>query len=123
MTANLPSGPARASRHGKNGDGEDAIDKIWWAARMLNFPKLNVSCWFDGSELVGIQHWGFRTEQWCMRLKPKDWQPLPECYRLERERAQQEALERWRTEVRARNLERVLRLADKRAEALGLKSV
>ena len=90
---------------------------------MLNFPKLNVSCWFDGSELVGIQHWGFRTEQWCMRLKPKDWQPLPECYRLERERAQQEALERWRTEVRARNLERVLRLADKRAEALGLKSV
>ena len=107
----------------KEGDGEADIDKVWWAARMLNFPKLNVSCWFDGSDLVGIQHWGYRPEKWCMKLKPKDWTPLPEVYRLERERAQQEAFERWRVEVRERNLERLNRLADKRAEALGLANI
>ena len=38
----------------KGADGEHEIEKIWWAARVLHFPKLNVSCWFDGSDLVGI---------------------------------------------------------------------
>ncbi|MGX9148396.1 hypothetical protein, partial [Mesorhizobium sp. 128a] len=68
----------------------------WWAARCLHFAKLNVSCWFDGSDLVAIEHWGFRRPQWCMKLKPKDWQPLPEVYRLERERERQEAMARYR---------------------------
>jgi hypothetical protein len=61
----------------KAGSGEAEIDKVWWAARVLHFPKLNVSCWFDGSDLVGIEHWGFRRPQWCMKNKPADWQPRP----------------------------------------------
>lgn len=115
--------PSRGWTPWKAGSVDCQIDRVWWAARVLHFPKLNVSCWFDGSDLVGIEHWGFRREKWCMRLKRKKWQPLPECYRLERERAQQEALERWRTEVRERNLERLNRIAEKRAEALGLRPV
>ncbi|MDX8480446.1 hypothetical protein RFN28_18535 [Mesorhizobium sp. VK24D] len=99
------------------------IDDVWWAARVLHFPKLNVSCWFDGSDLVAIEHWGYRRPQWCMKKKPADWTPLPEVYRLERERGQQEALERWRAEMQARNLERLIRLGEKRAEALGLRPV
>ena len=105
------------------GQGESDIERVWWAARVLHFAKLNVSCWFDGSELVAIEHWGYRGEKWPMKLKPAGWVPLPEVYRLARERAQQEALERWRTEVRERNLERLNRLAEKRAEALGLRPV
>lgn len=38
---------------------------------VLHFAKLNVPCWFDGSELVAIEHWGFRRPQWCMRLMPR----------------------------------------------------
>ncbi len=38
------------------GPGDYDIEKVWWAARALHFPKLNVSCWFDGSDLVGIEH-------------------------------------------------------------------
>ncbi|OBQ75335.1 hypothetical protein [Mesorhizobium erdmanii] len=85
-------------------DGDTHIEKVWWAARPLHFAKLNVSCWFDGSDLVGIVHWGYRGEKWCVKLKPKDWQPLPEEYRLERERLQQEALARHRAESAERFL-------------------
>lgn len=62
----------------------------------MHFAKLNVSCWFDGSQLVGIEHLGFRRPKWCMRLKPKDWQPLPEVFRLEREREKEATLLRYR---------------------------
>ena len=44
-----------------------------------------------------------------MKNKPADWQPLPEVYRLERERVRQEALDRqiakaraWREQARQR---------------------
>ncbi|TSE07573.1 hypothetical protein C1D09_018755 [Mesorhizobium intechi] len=87
-----------------DGDGEARIEKVWWAARALHFAKLNVSCWFDGSDLVGIAHWGYRGEKWTMKNKPADWQPLPEEYRLERERVQQEATARYRAESAARFL-------------------
>lgn len=84
--------PARAA------DAAKIANRIVWAifsslaplgdlARVLRFPKLNVSCWFDGSELVAIEHWGYRRPQWCMKHRPADWQPLPDVYRLERERA------------------------------------
>ena len=56
---------------GKEAPANLEIDKVWWAARCLHFAKLNVSCWFDGSELVAIEHWGFRRPQWCMRLMPR----------------------------------------------------
>ncbi|PBB79081.1 hypothetical protein CK218_22285 [Mesorhizobium sp. WSM3879] len=92
-------------------------------ARVLHHPKLNVSTWFDGSELVAIAHWGYRGEKWCMKKPPADHPPLPEVYRLERERAQQEAHDRWRAEVHARNLERCIRAGEKRGEALGLNPV
>jgi hypothetical protein len=86
--------------------GEAEIDKVWWAARVLHFPKLNVSCWFDGSNLVAIEHWGFRRPQWCMKRKPADWQPLPDVYRLERERVKQEALDAYLAKAAAQRAER-----------------
>lgn len=52
---------------------------------MLHFPKLNVSVWFDGSEKVGLEHWGYRDPKWCMRIPPADWQPMPSGYRQEAE--------------------------------------
>jgi hypothetical protein len=57
-----------------------AVDTVWWQAKELHFPKLNVTCWFNGSELVGIEHWGFRPKQWTMRKKPADWTPRPAGY-------------------------------------------
>ncbi|WP_192249495.1 hypothetical protein [Mesorhizobium silamurunense] len=84
------------------GQGESDIDRVWWAARVLHFAKL--SCWFDGSELVAIAHWGYRGEKWCMKLKPADWQPLPEVYRVEREREREEIIERHRITARQRML-------------------
>jgi hypothetical protein len=87
-------------KHG--GNGAYQIEAIWWAARVLHFPKLNVSCWFDGSDLVGIEHWGFRRAQWTMKAKPADWEPLPEVYRLERERERQEILDRHLAQSKAR---------------------
>jgi len=68
--------PGRGWTPWKEGHGEHDIDKIWWAARCLHFPKLNVSCWFDGSDLVAIEHWGYRRPQWCMKKKPADWRTL-----------------------------------------------
>ncbi|WP_136619039.1 MULTISPECIES: hypothetical protein [Mesorhizobium] len=94
----------------KEGPGDADIEKIWWAARVLHFPKLNVSCWFDGSDLVGIEHWGFRRPQWCMKLKPADWKPLPEVYRLAREAEKQAAVDLFR----ATSNERFLRATQRR---------
>ncbi|CDX20502.1 hypothetical protein MPLB_1870044 [Mesorhizobium sp. ORS 3324] len=53
----------------------------------LHHPKLDTTTHWDGSTLGGLEHWGYRREKWCMKQKPKDWRPLPEVYRLERERA------------------------------------
>ncbi len=90
--------------------GEHEIEKVWWAARVLHFPKLNVSCWFDGSDLVGIEHWGYRRPQWTMKKPPADHPPLPEVYRIERERVKQEAINAWRRKAEARAAERLQRL-------------
>ncbi|WP_027167309.1 hypothetical protein [Mesorhizobium sp. WSM3224] len=57
------------------------------AGKVLHFPKLNVSVWFDGSEMVGIEHWGFREPKWCMRIAPADWQSMPPGYRHDAEQA------------------------------------
>lgn len=54
----LTKRPGRGWTPWKEGAGEADIEKIWWAARCLHFAKLNVSCWFDGSDLVGIEHSG-----------------------------------------------------------------
>lgn len=78
------------------GPGDHDIEKVWWMARVLHFAKLNVSCWFEGSEIVGIWHWGYRREKWTMKLKPADWQPLPEVYRLAREAEKQAAVDLFR---------------------------
>ncbi|AZO38646.1 MAG: hypothetical protein EOS81_10575 [Mesorhizobium sp.] len=103
----LTERPGRGWTPWAKGTGDHDIEKVWWAARCLHFPKLNSSAWFDGSELVGIALWGFRGEKWCMKLKPADWQPLPDKFRLERERAQQEALDRVRIAAEARMLAQI----------------
>ncbi|RWL16571.1 MAG: hypothetical protein EOR57_27940 [Mesorhizobium sp.] len=113
----LTERPGRGWTPWKEGAGEADIEKIWWAARCLHFAKLNVSCWFDGSDLVGIEHSGYRSAQWCMNQKPADWQPLPAAFRAERAREKQEAIERWRAGVHARNLQRVIALSERRQEA------
>lgn len=84
--------------------GDHDIEKVWWMARVLHFPKLNVSCWFDGRELVAIEHWGYRRAQWTMKKPPADHPPLPAVYKRERERAKQEALDRVRAAAEARML-------------------
>ena len=91
------------------GSGDHDIEKVWWAARVLHFPKLNVSTWFDGSEIVGIWHWGYRGEKWTMKLKPADWQPLPEVYRRAREAEKQRELDLFRQRVEKRCLEATAR--------------
>lgn len=68
------------------GTGAGEIERTWWQSKMLHFAKLNVTCWFDGSQLVGIEHWGFRDQQWTMRKPGPDWQPMPPGYRQEAER-------------------------------------
>ena len=89
----LTERPGRGWSPWKAGPGDLDIEKAWWAARVLHHPQLNTSTWFDGSDLVGIEHWGYRRLQWCMKLKPADWQPLPEVYRKAREQEQEAA---WR---------------------------
>jgi hypothetical protein len=103
----LTERPGKGWTPWQKGPGDYDIEKVWWAARALHFPKLNVSCWFDGSELVGIAHWGYRGEKWTMKMKPSDWQPLPEKYRLDREREQQKALDRVRIAAQQRMLARI----------------
>ncbi|MBZ9889176.1 hypothetical protein LB559_14630 [Mesorhizobium sp. BR1-1-3] len=73
-------------------------------ARVLHFPKLNSSAWFDGSELDGIAHWGFRSEKWTMKAKPADRQPLPEVYGLAREAQKQAEVDLFRARANARFL-------------------
>ncbi|WP_164755128.1 hypothetical protein, partial [Mesorhizobium sp. M7A.F.Ca.CA.001.12.2.1] len=84
--------------------GEHDIEKILWMARVLHFPKLNSSAWFDGSELDGIAHWGFRSEKWTMKAKPADRQPLPEVYGLAREAQKQAEVDLFRARANARFL-------------------
>lgn len=67
------------------GIGEYEIERTWWQAKVLHFPKLNVSVWFDGSDMVGLEHWGYRDVKWCMRLPPADWQPMPPDHRVRAE--------------------------------------
>lgn len=68
------------------GCGEMEIERVWWRAKALHFPKDNVSHWYDGSELVGIEKWGFHGNRWCMKKPPADWKPMPPGYREEAER-------------------------------------
>ena len=60
------------------GVGEAIIESIWWEARPLHFPKDNVSHWYDGSELVGIELWGCHGAWWTMKPQPADWTPRPD---------------------------------------------
>ncbi|RAZ90175.1 hypothetical protein DPM33_15210 [Mesorhizobium hawassense] len=112
----LTQRPGKGWTPWRDGTGEVDIDKVWWAARCLHFPKLNSSAWFDGSELVGIAFWGYRGEKWCMRLKPADWQPLPDKFKREREREQQEALDGIRIAAEQRMLA-IIALTGKRQSA------
>ncbi|RJT28119.1 hypothetical protein D3227_35070 [Mesorhizobium waimense] len=81
----LTERPGRGWTRWAEGVGEYEIERTWWQARVLHFPKLNVSVWFDGSQMVGLEHWGFREPKWCMRIPPSDWKPMPAGYRLESE--------------------------------------
>lgn len=67
--------------------GAAAVMLVWWQAKELHFPKLNVTVWFDGSDLVGIEHWGFRPAKWTMKLQPADWSPPPPGHREKAEKA------------------------------------
>lgn len=60
--------------------GVGKISRVWWAAKELHFANLNVTVWFDGSDLVAIEHWGFRDPKWCMKNPPAGWQPMPAGY-------------------------------------------
>lgn len=75
-----------------NGRGETTIERIWWQARALHFPKDNVSHWYDGSELVGIEKWGVHGERWTMKKPPANWQPMPAGYLEAAERVWREWL-------------------------------
>jgi hypothetical protein len=46
-----------------------------------------VTCYFDGSHLVGIDDWSFNIGRWCMKKPPADWQPRPPVFLQEAERA------------------------------------
>lgn len=105
--------PGRGWTPWKEGPVDLEIDRVWWAARVLHFAKLNVSCWFDGSDLVAIDHWGCRRPKWTMKNKPKDWQPLPEVYHLAREEEQAAALERFRAK-QAEQRARLIKLSERR---------
>ncbi|RUW92058.1 hypothetical protein [Mesorhizobium sp. M7A.F.Ca.US.010.02.1.1] len=111
--SDLTERPGKGWTPWKEGPVDLEIDRVWWAARVLHFAKLNVSCWFDGSDLVAIEHWGFRRPKWTMKNKPRDWQPLPEVYRIAREEEQAAALERFRAS-QAVNRARVLKLSEGR---------
>jgi hypothetical protein len=56
----LTERPGKGWTRWADGVGEYDIERTWWQAKALHFPKLNVSCWFDGSEMVGLEHLGFR---------------------------------------------------------------
>jgi hypothetical protein len=71
----------------RDGAGEHKIEHVWWQARVLHFPKLNCSAWFDGSEHVGIELWGYHGGKWTMKKPPSDWQPMPAGHREAAEHA------------------------------------
>lgn len=48
----LTERPGRDWTRWAEGVGEYEIERTWWRAKVLHFPKLNVSVWFDGSERV-----------------------------------------------------------------------
>lgn len=89
------------------GPGDHDIEKVWWMSKTVHFPLLNVTVWFDGSEMCGLEHWGFRRAQWTMKKPPADHPPLPDKFKRERERAHQEALDRVRAAAEARMLARI----------------
>lgn len=60
--------------------GPAKIEGTWWQARELHFPKENVTHFYDGSELVGVEDWGHLPGRWCMKRPPADWQPRPPGY-------------------------------------------
>lgn len=72
--------------HWQNGKGEYEIESVWWRARALHFPKDNCTHWYNGSELVGIETWGYLGYHWAMKKPPADWQPRPAGYVEEAER-------------------------------------
>jgi hypothetical protein len=96
--SDLTERPGRGWTRWAEGPVDLEIDRVWWAARVLHFAKLNVSTWFDGSEIVGIEHWGYREPKWTMRITPADWEPMPAGYRAAAESAWQE----WRAEQQHR---------------------
>ncbi|TGQ08996.1 MULTISPECIES: hypothetical protein [unclassified Mesorhizobium] len=99
--------PGRGWTPWKDGPGEFEIDRVWWMAIRLHHPKLNTTTYWDGSTLVGLEHWGYRGEKWTMKKPPANHPPLPEVYKREREREQQEALDRVRIAAQARMLAQI----------------
>lgn len=73
--------------------------------------------YFHGSDLVGIEHWGYRREQWTMKKAPANWQPLPEVYRQARELERQAAIEQSRAGAHARALERLIQDSERPQDA------
>ncbi|MEI9417576.1 hypothetical protein [Mesorhizobium sp. Cs1321R2N1] len=61
----------------QRGNGDVEIGRVWWQARSLHFPKANVTLYFDGSEVVGEDRWGFHGDKFQMKKPPADWKPSP----------------------------------------------
>lgn len=80
-----------------HGNSECMIEATWWEARELHFPKENVTHFYDGSELVAIQLWGYHGYRWCMKIPPADWKPRP-VDPVERDRFFKDWLNRRRAE-------------------------
>lgn len=70
----------RLHRVARGSQGQIEIESVWCQAKCLHFPKENVSHWYDGSDLVGIEAWGFHGHWWTMKRPPADWQPRPAGY-------------------------------------------
>lgn len=87
--------PGRGWTPWRRGAGKGAIERVWWQSKELHFPKLNVTVWFDGSDLVGIEHWGYRQEKWTIKEPSADWKPMPEGYR----EAAEEASRLWNQKI------------------------
>ncbi|RWL87731.1 MAG: hypothetical protein EOR67_16160 [Mesorhizobium sp.] len=108
----------------EKGAGLAKAAAVWWDARELHFAKLNVSVLFSGSELVAIEHWGFRPAQWCMKKPPADHPPMPEAIVRLRQQAAEEALERFRAEKAAERAAMAAQQAtEKRQRARGAAAV
>nr|WP_292764940.1 hypothetical protein [Mesorhizobium sp.] len=79
--------PAKGWTRWREGPGGYEIERVWWQSKMLHFLKLGSTCWFDGSDLVGIELWQGHKTRWCMRQEPADWQPRPPGHLAAAERA------------------------------------